>query len=242
MRVTLHDYQPRVISRLLLLFAILLTALALSACAGGRGGSVPYDAVGFDRPDVETMAASEGLQRIAPLDKLTINVFQVDSLSGEFQVDSAGAINFPLIGTIEAQGKTSPELGQLIATRLSQKYLQSPNVQVSIKESEGQTITVDGSVRQPGVYPTKGPTTLMKAVAMARGTSEDANASRVVVFRTVKGKRMAAAFDLTAIRRAQAEDPTIYGNDLVVVDGSKARAVYRDIMSSLPLLGIFTLL
>ena len=49
--------------------------------------------------------------------------------------------------------------------------------------------------------------TLIQAVALARGTREDANARRVAVFRTIGGQRQAAAFDLTAIRRGQAPDP-----------------------------------
>ena len=79
---------------------------------------------------------------------------------------------------------------------------------------------------------------LLQAVAMARGTTEDANPSRVIVFRTIGGEKVAGAFDLKAIRRAQAADPAIYGNDIVIVDGSRARQMYRDLMSTIPLLGI----
>jgi polysaccharide export outer membrane protein len=237
MPVTLHDVCSRVAERLFLL-VLVSAALVLSGCAT-RGGSVPYEPTGFDRPDSEKVAATPQEQRIAPLDKLAINVFQVESLSGDFQVDSAGVISFPLIGTVEAQGKTSAELASILGQRLGQRYLQSPNVQVSIKESQEATITVDGSVRQPGVYPVRGSMSLMRAVALARGTAEDANPSRVVVFRTVRGQRMAAAFDLKAIRRAEAEDPTIYGNDVVVVDGSRARTIFRDVLTSLPLFTIF---
>lgn len=222
-----------------LLATIILLGFAVSGCAS-RGGEVPYDVSGFSRPDVEAVSATVGLQRISPLDKLEIKVFQVDSLSGDFQVDSAGAISFPLIGTVEAQGRTAPELSQILAQRLGQRYLQSPNVQVSIKESVDQTVTVDGSVRQPGIYPIKGATTLIRAVAQARGMAEDANPSRVIVFRTIKGQRMAAAFDMAAIRRAQAEDPPIYGNDIVIVDGSRARAILRDVLgTALPVFTVF---
>jgi polysaccharide export outer membrane protein len=238
MRVLLHDVNSRAADKLVLLVVLVLGALLASGCVS-RSSNVPYSPAGFERPDVETLTATEGLQRIAPLDKLAINVFQVESLSGEFQVDTAGAISFPLVGTIEAQGKTAPELGTLIASRLGQRYLKNPNVQVSIKESREQTITVEGSVRQPGVYPIKGATSLIRAVALARGAAEDANTSKVVVFRTIKGQRMAAAFDLSAIRRAEAEDPMIYGNDIVVVDGSRGRALFRDIMTVFPLLAIF---
>ncbi|HYJ29454.1 MAG TPA: SLBB domain-containing protein, partial [Allosphingosinicella sp.] len=118
-------------------------------------------------------------------------------------------------------------------------HLRSPNVNVVVLEQAQQSITVDGSVRQPGVVPIRGSTTLMRAVALARGTSEDANPGRVVVFRTINGQRMAAAFDLRAIRRAQAEDPAIYGNDIVVVDGSRSRSIWRDVLGAIPIIGVF---
>jgi polysaccharide export outer membrane protein len=137
-----------------------------------------------------------------------------------------------------AAGKTAPDLSQLLASRLGAKYLQSPKVQVSIKEASAQTVTVDGSVRQPGVFPIKGATTLMQAVALARGTAEDANPRNVIVFRTIKGERVAGAFNLAAIRKAEAQDPTIYGNDIIIVDGNRARSVFGTLLASIPLLGI----
>ena len=67
----------------------------------------------------------------------------------------------------------------------------------------------------------------------------DANPRRVAVFRTIDGRRQAAAFDLTSIRRGEATDPPIYAGDIVVVDGSKVKAVERNILSTVPLLGLF---
>lgn len=223
-----------------LVAAGLAAALMFAAgCASGRGGTVAYEPEGFGAPDVESVAVPASLQRISPLDKVRVNVFQVADLSGEFQVDAAGNIQFPLIGTVVAQGRTPAELSQEITRLLSARYLNNPDVQVAVTEQSEQTITVDGAVRQPGVLPIRGATTLMRAVALARGTTEDANPSRVLVFRTINGERMAAAFDLQSIRRAQSEDPPIYGNDIVVVDGSNSRRLWRDILSSLPVLGMF---
>lgn len=213
-------------------------ALALVACAS-RGGPVAYEPENFGAPDIESLAATPGQQRLGPLDKLRITVFQVEELSGEYAVDAGGKIQYPLIGEITAQGLLPSELGELIARRLGERHLRSPNVQVAVLQRQEQTITVDGNVRQPGVLPIRGTTTLIRAIAMARGTTEDANPSRVIVFRTINGQRMAAAFDLRAIRRAQAEDPEIFGNDIVVVDGSRARTIFRDILSAIPLIGVF---
>jgi polysaccharide export outer membrane protein len=200
------------------MFAALTAVAAASGCAS-RGGKVPYNPDTFVAPDAETQTVSPAQQRIGPLDKIKIDVFQVADLSGEFRVDAQGKLQYPLLGQIEAQGKLPGELGQMIAQRLGERYLRSPNVQVAILEQAEQTITVDGSVRSPGVLPIRGTTTLMRAVALAKGTSEDANPGRVVVFRTINGQRMAAAFDLRSIRKAEAKDPLIYGNDIIVVDG-----------------------
>ena len=213
--------------------------LALAGCAGGRGGTVPYEPANFGAPDVEALAVPASQQRLGPLDKIRVTVFQVADLSGEFQVDAAGNIQFPLIGTVPAQGKTPTELRDEVSRLLSARYLNNPDVQVAVVEQSQQTITVDGAVNEPGVLPIRGATTLMRAVALANGMTEDANPARVLVFRTVNGERMAAAFDLTSIRRAQSEDPPIYGNDIVIVDGNNTRRLWRDIISSLPVLGMF---
>lgn len=220
------------------LACILLACLALAGCAM-RGGRVPYDRTDFGHPDLETLNVAATPQRIGPLDKLRITVFQVEELSGEFQVDRAGNVNFPLLGTVEVQGRTAEELAAFLRTQLNTRYLRNPNVQVSITEAAERTITVDGSVKEPGTFPIVGTTTLMTAVARAHGLSDDANPARVVVFRTVGGARMAAAFDLRAIRRAEAEDPVIYGNDIVVVDGSRLRSAFRDAISTIPVLALF---
>lgn len=237
MRAFRHEERDFSLSGLMVLALLVTAALALAGCTG-RGGSVPYDPTGFEAPDIQSQPVANASHPIGALDTITVSVFQVETLSGDYKVDAQGRIDYPLLGSVQALGRTTQELRQDIAASLSQKYLQSPNVQVAIKDRAEQTITVDGSVRNPGQFIVKGPTTLLQAVAMAKGTTEDANPSRVVVFRTIRGERLAGAFDLQDIRRAKAEDPVIYGNDIVIVDGSRARQVYRDMMGALPLLGI----
>lgn len=224
--------------------ALLLVALAASttmtACANKRGGTVPYDVdpASFGRPDEEALPVIPVNQKIGPADVIDVRVFQVAELSGEHRVDLNGYINMPLIGPILAQGKTAEELGQHLADRLGAKYLRSPNVNVMMKSSVARTITVDGSVGSPGVYPIAGKTTLIKAIALAKGTGEGANPRRVIVLRDIAGQRTAAQFDLQQIRRAEALDPEIYGNDIVIVDGNTSRSAYREILNALPLVGL----
>jgi polysaccharide export outer membrane protein len=238
MRAYRHEERNPLVTRLIGLAVAAAAALSLAGCASGRGGTVPYEPQGFVAPDVQAEPVATAAQPIGALDTLNISVFQVESLTGEFKVDANGKIDYPLLGAVQAQGRTTEELRQNLATGLSQKYLQSPNVQVAIKERAEQKVTVDGAVQQPGVYVVKGPTTLIQAVAMARGTTQDANPSRVYVFRTIRGERLAGAFDLKMIRRGQASDPVVYGNDIVVVDGSKSRQMFRDLIQAIPVLGV----
>ena len=221
--------------------AALIGAALLAGCAAKRGGDIPYHPTteAFGAPDSPALAALEENYRIAPLDKLKVNVFQVADLSGDYEVDLAGNISMPLIGNVRAVDLTTQQLDQKITAQLAERYLKSPDVSIGVSASSTRVVTVDGSVRQPGVFPVNGPITLMQVIARASGTDENANPRRVAVFRQISGQRMAAAFDLTDIRRGKLEDPRIYSGDIVVVDGSKVKSIQREVMQTLPLLGLF---
>jgi len=215
-------------------------AILLASCASTRGGPIPYDTTGtFRAPDSPRMAALESDYKIAPMDTVSIKVFRQSDLSGDYQVDLTGKISLPLIGEVAAADLTTAELDQRVTAKYSEKYLENPDVSVGVKESAKRSITVDGAVKTAGSFPTAGSMTLMQAVAMAGGLGEDANARRIAVFRTIGGQRQAAAFDLVSIRRGEHADPAIYPGDIVVVDGNSVKALYKQIMNSLPVFSLF---
>ncbi|HEX8839468.1 MAG TPA: polysaccharide biosynthesis/export family protein [Sphingomicrobium sp.] len=224
--------------RRLLTLSGLLAVAALAGCADTRGGSIAYDKplAAPDEAHFETLGAD---YKIAPMDKLGIKVFKMDDLSGEYDVDLAGNISLPLIGQVQAANLTTAQLHDALTQKLGSKYLEHPDVSVAIKSSTAHVVTVDGAVTNGGSFPVAGPISLIQAIALARGTAEDANARRVAVFRTIGGKRQAAAFDLTAIRRGQSPDPQIYPGDIVVVDGSRVKAVQKQLLQSIPILAMF---
>ncbi len=212
--------------------------LLIAGCSDTRGGSIPYDRA-LAAPDAQPVQTLSENYRIAPLDKLSIKVFKAEDLSGDYDVDLAGHISLPLVGEVEAANLTTAELDRKLTDALGTKYFEHPDVSVAIKQSTAHVVTVDGAVNQAGQFQMAGPLTLIQTVSLARGTSQDANPRRVAVFRTVDGKRQAAAFDLTAIRRGESPDPQIYPGDIVVVDGSKIKELQRQILQAVPLLGIF---
>ncbi|MDC6705953.1 SLBB domain-containing protein, partial [Leclercia adecarboxylata] len=109
------------------------------------------------------------------------------------------------------------------------KYLQDPQVSIFIKEFTSQRITVDGAVNKPGIYPLIGQITLLRALAMAGGSGQLANMEEVMLFRmTPSGQSLVEKHDVLKIRMGEAPDPTLRGDDVVVVNRNTARTALRD--------------
>jgi len=220
-------------------FSSFLLLAALMTIVGCQSSSNAY----MDAPPLPAPDQSEVIQtldmKITPMDLLEISIFGASDLDGNYQVDFEGQLKMPLIDPFKAAGFTPTELGVLLRSKLGEKYLQDPEVTVRIAESQGRFLTVDGSVRSPGFYPVEGRMTLLQAVAQSGGPNENANPSRVVIFRQIDGERKAAGFNLKKIREGEANDPNVYVNDIIVVDGSDARRNYGDILRSLPLMAFF---
>lgn len=187
-------------------------------------------------PDRTDMTAGDRLALIGPLDTIVVDVFGVSELSREMQVDASGRIAMPLIGTIDAGGKTAAELAYDIESALAGSYVRNPDVTINISSSVSQVVTVDGQVSKPGLYPVTNQMTLMRAVASAQGLTEFAKADDVVILRTVEGQRMAGLYNIAAIRRGAYEDPAVYANDVVIVGDSPQRRLFRDFVGISPLL------
>ena len=219
-----------------------VAALVLASCAGQPPiQSTPNLTViagqtDMPVPDRSDLLAEDRLALIGPLDSVSVNVFGVPELSRDMQVDAGGRIAMPLIGTLDAGGKTAAELARDVEQQLSGRYVRNPNVTVNIVSSVSQVVTVDGQVKDPGLYPVTNQMTLLRAVASARGLTEFAKQDDVVILRTVEGRRIAGLYNIGAIRRGVYKDPSIYANDMVIVGDSPQRRLFRDFVSIAPLL------
>ena len=117
----------------------------------------------------------------------------------------------------------------LVATRLTESYLQNPQVSLFIKEYTTQRVTVEGAVNRPGIYPLRGPTTLLRSIALAGGQGSLSDMSEVMLFRQdAAGHREARVYDVERIRRGELEDPIVMNDDLVVVNRSPGRILFKD--------------
>lgn len=222
-------------------FLPVLLAVVLASCAGTPRTADSMTAA----TAMDTLAAREAMvdvadYRIGPLDELKVTVFLVEDLSfDKLTVGATGLIEMPLIGTVQAAGRTPNELARDIESKLGSTYLRNPQVTITVTEAASQKVTVDGAVTEPGVYQMRGRTTLVQAIAMAKGASRVADLRSVAVFRQSEGQRMVAVFDVAAIRAGQASDPVLQGDDIVVVDTSRLSVALREVVSVLPALAIF---
>lgn len=215
-------------------------ALLLSACAGPNAGKdLPRGASAYGVVPATQPDAAQAEYRIGPLDTIDITVFQEPDLSTKgIQVDASGNVAVPLAGKLQAAGSTASELATAIEAKLGERYLQHPQVTVTVSGSVSQKVIVEGEVTEPGVYPIHGSTTLLEALSLAKGETRVSSLKEVLVFRTVNGQRTGAVFDVSRIRRGTAQDPQILGNDVVVVGYSNVRGLWRDFLQTTPLIAV----
>ena len=150
-----------------------VSAPAQPEAASGARGTVPAGQDAALRKVALTYTAlsdpKSSSYKIGPLDVLEVTVFKVPELSKTIQVSEVGTINFPLLGEIEAGGKSAREIEQMLTQRLGAKYLQNPQISVFVKEHNSQRVTVEGAVKKPGVIPMAGGLSLVQAIAQAGG-------------------------------------------------------------------------
>jgi len=180
--------------------------------------------------------------RVGALDVLDIEVFGAKDLTRSVRVSVDGEFSMPLIGRVPASGKTVRELETDIAARFKDGFMENPQVSVFVKEYKSQRVTVEGAIRDPGVYSLTGRMSLLQLIALSKGLDPLANPRGVVIYREMEGRRYAAAFDIREIRAGRLVDPEVLGNDIVVVDFSGTRSFMKDFIDAVPTLAVFLLL
>ena len=189
---------------------------------------------------IQTAARAE--YRLSPDDVIDVAVYQVPDLNRSVQVDGAGRVVLPLVGMMQASGRTVREFEADLTKKLGDRFLQKPQVAVFLKESLGQRVIVEGEVKTPGLVQARGATTLMAVIASAGGFSETADFGAVFVLRQTEKGRMAGRFDAAQIRAGAAQDPQIYGGDTVIVDSSTGKMAWKGLRDALPVASFFKFL
>lgn len=124
--------------------------------------------------------------RLAPGDKLRVEVYKDAQLSQSLQIRPDGKVTLPLVGDIVAVDLTPMQLRDRISNSLKE-YITNPVVTVIVVEASPVMIHVMGEVATPGSIPMRGPMTVLQALAMAGGFKEFANTKDIRILRRPSG-------------------------------------------------------
>ncbi len=159
-----------------------------------------------------------GAYRIGPEDVLEISVWREDSLQREVLVRPDGGISFPLVGDVQAAGKTPQELQAVITEKL-QRYIPEPVVTVTAATVAGYRIYVLGQVNNPGQFVVGRYIDVLQALTLAGGLTPYASENNIKILRRENGDEIVFPFSYSAVKRGQNLDQNILlkSGDVVVV-------------------------
>ena len=155
---------------------------------------------------------------VKPGDTLAISVWKEPDLQGDVLVTPDGAFAFPLVGQVDARGKTVTDLQKTLSEGL-QKYISEPVVTVSVRDIKGNKVYVIGQVNKPGEFIVNPRVDVMQALSMAGGTTPFASLGNIIILRRGGGKQEAMRFDFTSVAKGRDLEQNIElrSGDVVVV-------------------------
>ncbi len=201
-----------------ILFIAFLLLFSLTSCTYFTG---------FDRkkPDIDqAQKASEKLKEDTELykvgrgDVLEIITWKEPDFSRDVIVRVDGKISFPLLDDIDAAGRTTKEIRDELTEKLK-VYVTAPVVSVSVKAAESQKVYIIGEIMQPGEYPLIKRLTVIQALAMAKGFTEWASKSDIVLIRTENGNQRIIPIDYNAIADGENPDSNVIlkADDIILI-------------------------
>lgn len=155
---------------------------------------------------------------VEPGDVLQISVWREEGLEKEVIVRPDGGLSFPLVGNVQASGKSIEQLQTEVAEKLK-RFIPDPAVTVSALKLDGNKVYVIGKVDRPGVFPMGGRIDVVQALSMAGGLTPYAAANKVRILRREGGKQIAIDFAYGDIEKGEnlEQNIVLHAGDVVVV-------------------------
>lgn len=146
---------------------LLILPMLLASCAHGRPETYLVEQTGpylLDSGDV-----------------LRITVYGDPNLTNSYQIDDAGSLSIPLIGSVAARGMTTQAVTQRVTAQLAAGYMRNPNVAVEV--AEYRPFYIQGAVGTSGQFAYSYGMTARAAISAAGGFSDTANRNTVTIYR-----------------------------------------------------------
>jgi polysaccharide export outer membrane protein len=152
-------------------------------------------------------------------DVLAINVWKEPDISRSIPVRSDGKISLPLVGEVQAAGRTPMKLEDDIASRLK-NYISEPEVTVIVQQINSQKFNILGQVAKPGTYALTNNATVLDAIALAGGFRDFAKKKSVYILRqNSDGTRSRLPFNYKEVVKGEhpEENVKLQARDTVVI-------------------------
>jgi len=192
---------------------VLLLAATTQAHSQTQGATQSPDRENAPRASVPTAD-----YQIGPEDVLEISVWKEEGLKKEVLVRPDGGFAFPLVGEVQAAGKTAQQLQTEITQRL-EKFIADPVVSVAVLKVAGNRIYVIGKVNKPGEFVAGRYVDVLQVLSMAGGLTPFAAENDIKILRKENGKDIVFPFRYSDIKSGVKLDQniTLKGGDVVVV-------------------------
>ncbi len=127
-------------------------------------------------------AVDPNTYRLGADDVIGVRVWREPDLSGQLSIRPDGKITMPLVNEIQAADLTPTQLGTAITAALS-KFVNNPQVTVTVLAVRSKRYFISGEVGRPGAYPLATPITVFDALVMAGGFREFAGTKKITIMR-----------------------------------------------------------
>jgi polysaccharide biosynthesis/export protein len=170
------------------------------------------------QPAPQSVGAADSSYKIGPQDVLRIDVWKEAEISRAVPVRPDGKISLPLLNDVQASGLTAMELANNITEGLK-KFINNPQVTVSVTEINSRRVYVTGEVSKPGAYPLLPNMTALQAVTSAGGFTQFARTKNIYILRTEGGKQTKYPFNYNDVVKGKRPDDniTLQPGDTIVV-------------------------
>lgn len=156
----------------------------------------------------QTAAGADASYKIGPQDVLRIDVWKETEISRSVPVRPDGKISLPLLNDVQAAGLTAMELANVISEGLK-KFMNSPQVTVSVSEINSRRVYVTGEVARPGAYPLLPNMTVLQALTSASGFTQFARTKNIYVLRNEGGKQVKHPFNYNDVVKGKRPEDNI---------------------------------
>ena len=164
------------------------------------------------------VAENDADYKIGPQDVLRVDVWKEAEISRTVPVRPDGKISLPLLNDVQAAGLTAIQLADLIREGLK-KFINNPQVTVSVSEINSRRVYVTGEVTRPGSMSLLPNMTVLQALSTSGGFTQFARTKNIYVLRTTNGKQEKLPFNYKEVLNGQKPEQNLIlkPGDVIVV-------------------------